>query len=141
MPNIKKYKSKKEHCNFRSLWIIPLACCLFFSESCGRGHQEVWTRTFINISHFLNICLKGSRFPNCRKISPVILVFKNTQERSAAKNLPSCKSFLFCQKSPWIIKLMNNTLANQLRKYYLSSDVQYGFKSSHSTQYFYSCAK
>ena len=33
-----------------------------------------------------NICLKGSCFPDCWKVSLVVLVFKNVKERSTAKD-------------------------------------------------------
>ena len=39
------------------------------------------------LAELFNRCLKESYFPDCWKVSPVVLVFKNVGERSTAKNL------------------------------------------------------
>ena len=41
---------------------------------------------FYIIAELFNKCLKKSCFPDCRKISLVVPVFKNVWERSATKN-------------------------------------------------------
>ena len=38
------------------------------------------------LAELFNKCLKKSCFPDCRKVSLVVPVFKNVQERSKAKN-------------------------------------------------------
>ena len=40
------------------------------------------------LSELFNICLKESCFPDCWKLSTVVLVFKNVGERSTAKIYP-----------------------------------------------------
>ena len=46
-----------------------------------------WVWTFIQSSWtFHNICVKDSCFPNCWKVSSVVPVFTNFNERSAAEN-------------------------------------------------------
>ena len=38
------------------------------------------------LAELFNKCLKESCFPDCWKVSSVVLVFKNVRERSTAKN-------------------------------------------------------
>ena len=38
------------------------------------------------LAKLFNMCLKESRFPDCWKVSLVVLVFKNVGERSTARN-------------------------------------------------------
>ena len=38
------------------------------------------------LAKLFNMCLKESCFPDCRKVSSVVPVFKNVGERSTAKN-------------------------------------------------------
>ena len=38
------------------------------------------------LAELFNMCLKESCFPNCWKVSSVVLVFKNVGERSTARN-------------------------------------------------------
>ena len=38
------------------------------------------------LAELFNMCLKGSSFPDCWKVSLVVPLFKNVGERSAAKN-------------------------------------------------------
>ena len=57
-------------------------------------------------------------------------IFKNVEERSAAKN--------YCSVSPFVVhkvfeKLVNNRIVDHLEKCGLFSDFQYGFRSSRST--------
>ena len=73
------------------------------------------------------MCLKGSCFPDCWKVSSVVPVFKNVGERSTAKiyrpvSLHSavCKIFE---------KLVNSSIVDPLEKCDLFSDSQYGFRS------------
>ena len=42
--------------------------------------------SYILLAELFNKCLKESCFPDCWKVSSVILVFKNVGERSTAKN-------------------------------------------------------
>ena len=49
-----------------------------------------------------NMCLKESCFPNCWKVSWVILVFKNVGETSTAKNFALLVFFL------WLVKSLKN---------------------------------
>ena len=46
------------------------------------------------LAELFNKCLKESCFPDCWKVSPVVPVFKNVEERSTAKNY--CPVSLFC---------------------------------------------
>ena len=46
------------------------------------------------LAELFNMCLKESCFPDCWKVSSVIPVFKNIEERFTAKNRPPCKSSL-----------------------------------------------
>ena len=43
------------------------------------------------LAELFNKCLKESCFPDCWKVSSVVPVFKNVEERSSAKNLKSTK--------------------------------------------------
>ena len=63
------------------------------------------------------MCLKESCFPNCWKVSSVVLIFKKVEERSTAENSA----------------LLNKRVIDQLEKCGLFSDFQYGFRSSQST--------
>ena len=38
------------------------------------------------LAEFFSMCLKESCFPDCRKVSSVVPVFKNVEERATAKN-------------------------------------------------------
>ena len=46
------------------------------------------------LAELFNMCLNESCFPDCWKVSSVIPVFKNIEERFTAKNRPPCKSSL-----------------------------------------------
>ena len=77
------------------------------------------------------MCLKGSCFPDCWKVSSVVPVFKNVGERSTAKN--NCLVSLISVVCKVFEKLVNNRFVDHLEKHDLFSDSQYGFRSSQST--------
>ena len=60
------------------------------------------------LAKLFNKCLKESCFPNCRKVSLVVPVFKNVGERSTAKNY--CPISLLSVVSKVFEKLVNNRL-------------------------------
>ena len=61
----------------------------------------------------------------------MVLVFKNVGERSTAKNYRPVS--LLSVISKVFEKLVNNRIVDQLQKYGLFSNFQYGFRSSRST--------
>ena len=77
------------------------------------------------------ICLKESCFPECWKVSLVVPIFKNVEERSTAKNY-YLVSLLF-EVSKIFERLVSNRLVDQLEKCGLFSDFENGFRSSQST--------
>ena len=80
------------------------------------------------LTEFFNKCLKESCFPDCWKVSSVVPVFKNVEERSTAKiNYPNS---LFSMVSKVLKNLVNNRIVDNLEKCDLFSDFQYGFRSS-----------
>ena len=78
-----------------------------------------------------NKCLKESCFPDCWKVSSVVLVFKNVGERSTAKYYRPVS--LLSVVSKVFEKLLNNSIVDHLEKCALFSDFRYGFRSSQST--------
>ena len=83
-----------------------------------------------NILDEFNKFLKESCFPDCWKVSSVVLVFKNVGEKSTAKTTSLLLFFL------WLVvfeKLVNNRIVDPLEKCGLCSDFQYTFRSSQST--------
>ena len=62
------------------------------------------------LSELFNMCLKESCFPDCWKVSSVVLYLSKVFE-----------------------KLVNNRIVDCLEKYDLLSDFQYGFRSARST--------
>ena len=54
------------------------------------------------LAKLFNKCLKASSFPDCRKVSSVVPVFKNVGERSTAKNYRPVSFFL------WLVKSLKN---------------------------------
>ena len=78
-----------------------------------------------------NKCLKESCFPDCWKVSSVVLVFKNVGERSTAKYYRPVS--LLSVVSKVFEKRVNNRIVDHLEKCGLFSDFQYGFRSSRST--------
>ena len=83
------------------------------------------------LAKLFNKCLKESYFPDCWKVSLVVLVFKNNGERSTAKNYRPVS--LLSVVSKVFEKLVNNRSVDHLEKCGLFSDFQYGFRSSRST--------
>ena len=47
------------------------------------------------LAELFNMFLKVSCFPDCWKVSLVVLIFKNVGERFAVKKLPPCESSFF----------------------------------------------
>ena len=84
------------------------------------------------LAELFNMCLKESCFPDCWKVSSVVLVFKNVRERSTAKNYPPPVSLLSVV-SKVFEKFVNNRIVDHLEKCGLFFDFQYGFRSSRST--------
>ena len=76
------------------------------------------------------MCLKESYFPDCWKVSSVVLVFKNV-ERSAPKNYRPINLLSVANKV--FEKLVNNRIVDHLEKCDFFCDFQYGFRSSRST--------
>ena len=75
--------------------------------------------------------LKQSCFPDFWKLSSVVLVFKNVEERSTAKNY---RAVIFLSVVSKVFeKLVNNSIVDHLEKCDLFSDFQYSFRSSRST--------
>ena len=83
------------------------------------------------LGKLFNMCLKESCFPDCWKVSSVVLVFKNVGERSTAKNYRPVS--LLSVVSKVFEKLVNNWIADHPENCYPFSDFQYGFRSSRST--------
>ena len=71
-----------------------------------------------------NMCLKESCFPDCWKVSLVVLVVKNVGERSTAKNY--CPVSLLSVVSKVFEKLVNNRIVDHLEKCGLFSDMVLG---------------
>ena len=80
------------------------------------------------LAELFNKCFKESCFPNCWKVSSVVPVFKNVGERSTAKNYRPVG--LLSVVSKVFEKLLNNRIVDHLEKCDLSSDFQFGFRSS-----------
>ena len=80
------------------------------------------------LAELFSKCLKESCFPDCWKVSSVVLVFKNVGERSTAKNY--CPASLLSVVSKVFEKLVNNRIVHHLENCGLFSDFQYGFRSS-----------
>ena len=83
------------------------------------------------LAELFNKCLKESCFPDCWKVSSVVLVFKNVGERSTAKNYHPVS--LLSVVSKVFEKLVSNRIVDHLTKCGLFSDFHYGFRSSRST--------
>ena len=83
------------------------------------------------LAKLFNKCLKDSCFPDCWKVSSVVSVFKNAEERTTAKNYIPVS--LLSVVSKVFEKLVNNRTVDHVEKCGLFSDFQYGFRSSPST--------
>ena len=81
-------------------------------------------------AELFNKCLKESCFPDCWKVSSVVPVYKNVEERSTAKNY--CSVSLLSADSKIFEKLVNNRIVDDLEKCGPLSDFHYGFRSSQS---------
>ena len=77
------------------------------------------------------MCLEESCFPDCWKVLLLVSVFKNVEERSAAKKY--CIVSLLFPVSKVFEKLANNGIVDHLEKCGLFSDFQYDFRSSRWT--------
>ena len=96
--------------------------------------KELCPKLSYILAGLFNMCLKGSKscFPDCCKVSLVVPVFKNAEERSAAKNYRPVS--LLSVVSKVFEKLVNNRIADHREKCGHFSDFQYGFRSSRSTK-------
>ena len=83
------------------------------------------------LTELFNMCLRGSCFPDCTRVSLVVPAFKNVGEKSTAKNY--CTVSLLSVVSKVFEKLVNNRIVDHLENCGLFSDFQYGFRSSQST--------
>ena len=83
------------------------------------------------LAELFNNCLKESCFPDCWKVSSVVLVFNNVGERSTARNYRPVSLLSIVSKV--FEKLVNNRIVDHLEKCGLFSDFRYGFRSSRST--------
>ena len=79
------------------------------------------------LAELFNICLKESCFPDFWKVSLVVPVLKNIEEKSTAKNY--CPVSLLSVVSKVFEKLVNNRIIDDLETCGLFSNFQYGFKS------------
>ena len=83
------------------------------------------------LAELFSKCLKMSCFPDGWKISSLVLVFKNVEERSTAKSY--CPVSLLSVVSKVFEKLVSKRIVDHLEKGDLFSDFQYGFRSSWSS--------
>ena len=83
------------------------------------------------LAELFNKCLKESCFPDCWKVSLVVLVFKNARERSTAKNYHPVS--LLSVTSKVFEKIVNNRIVDCLEKCDIFCDFQCGLRSSQPT--------
>ena len=83
------------------------------------------------LAELFNKCLKESCFPDCWLVSSVVPVFKNVEERSAAKNYHLVSLLYVVSKV--FENHVNNRIVDHLEKCGLFSVFQYGFRPSQST--------
>ena len=83
------------------------------------------------LAEFFNMCQKESCFPDCWKVSSVVPVFKNVEERVTAENC--CPVSLLSVVSKVFEKLVINRILDRLEICGLFSDFRYGFRSSQSS--------
>ena len=86
---------------------------------------------FYVLAELFSKCLKESCFPDCRKVSSVVPVFKNVGERPTAKNYHRVS--LLSVVSKVFENLVNNRIVDHLEKCDLFSDFRYGFRVCRST--------
>ena len=67
---------------------------------------------FYILAELFNMCLKESCFPDCLKVSLVLPVFKNIEERSSAKNYHPVSLLSVIRKV--FEKFVNNRTADHL---------------------------
>ena len=72
------------------------------------------------LAELFNKCLKESCFPDCWKVSSVVPVFKNVEERSTAENFHPVS--LLSVVSKVFEELVNNRIVDQLEKCGLFAD-------------------
>ena len=96
--------------------------------------KELCPKLSYILAGLFNMCLKDSKscFPDCCKVSSVVPVFKNAEERSTAKNYRPVS--LLSVVSKVFEKLVNNRIVDHREKCGHFSDFQYGFRSSRSTK-------
>ena len=80
-----------------------------------QNSKSILTFIFCFILSLFTKCLKESSFPDCWKISSVVLVFKNVGERSKAKNYRPVSLLFVISKV--FEKLVNNRIVDHLKKY------------------------
>ena len=83
------------------------------------------------LAELFNICLKESCFPDCWKVSSMLLIFENVEERTTAKNYHHFS--LLSVVSKVFEKLVNNRIVDYLEICGLFSDFQYAVRLSRST--------
>ena len=83
------------------------------------------------LAELFDIYLTDSCFSDFWKVSLVVLVFKNAEEISTAKNYYPVRLLLAVSKV--FEKLLNNRIDDHVKKCGIFSDSQYGFRSSQST--------
>ena len=83
------------------------------------------------LAELFNVYLKESCFPYLWKVSLVVSVFRNVGGKYTGKNY--CPVSFFSVVSKVFEKFVNNRIVDHLEKCGLSSDLQYGFRSSQST--------
>ena len=83
---------------------------------------------FYIIAELFSNSLKESCFPDCWKVSSVVSVFKNIEERPKDKNYRPVS--LFSVISKVFEKLANNRIVDHLEKYGIFFYFQYDFRSS-----------
>ena len=80
------------------------------------------------LAELFDMCLKGSFFPDCWKVSSVVPICKNVGERSIAKNYRIVS--LLSVVSKVFEELLNNRIVDHLEKLAFFSDFQYGSRPS-----------
>ena len=80
------------------------------------------------LAELFNICLKESCFPDCWKVSSMLPVFENVEERTTAKNYHHFS--LLSVVSKVFEKLVNDRIVDYLEICGLFYDFQYGVRPS-----------
>ena len=82
------------------------------------------------LAELFNMCLKESCFPDCWKVSGVVLVFQNVGKSSTAKHHSSVSFLSVVSK---VFEKLVNRIVDHVEKCGLFSDFQHTFRSSQST--------